>query len=192
MPRKTTITVIEKPKVITLESTMTVKEVEKHQLKVIENSDAWKEHQKQHAGAKLELHSDKKEGEFEKLLGSGPKKKEDVKPEEMTAKKNEQDFEKAAAVTYGRGNGPTEGKKGNIYSGGHDHGTIMASCTCGQTFKTDEEGKTSSYTLKSEDAVKALSAAERSGYKQKSEEGFSAYKRRGSDEDDSPKAYGRR
>lgn len=170
---------------------MTVKEVEKHQLKVIENSDAWKEHQKQHNGAKLELFSDKKEGEFEKLLGSGQKKKEETKMEEPTAKKNEQEFEKAAAVTYGRGNGPTGGKKGNIYSGGHDHGTILASCTCGQTFKADNEGHTSTYALKSEDAVKALSAAERGGYKQKSEEAV-GYKRRGTEEDESPRSYGRR
>ena len=182
MPRKTTITVVERPKVVTIESQVSVKDVEKAQMKVIENSDAWKEHQKQHANARLHMMSDKKEGEFEKLLG---KKEEKVSDEQVNPKKAEDVI--AKAVTYGRGNASEE-KKGNPYFGGHDHGTIMASCDCGQTFKS-QDGNTSTYKLKSEEAVQAISG---NRYQKKEEESVRGYKRGQEPEEETPRTYGRR
>ena len=195
MPRKTTITVVEAPKIVTIDNTLSIKEVEKSQLKVIENSEAWKEHQKQHADAKLQLASEKKEGGFEALLQKQDNKllkaagmTPEAKPDEADKKKKEDSFGQVDNA-YTRGGNIEAKKGGNIYSGGHDHGTIMASCTCGQTFKSDEDGKTATYKLKSEEAVQAISVDK--GYKKNEDTNVRGYKH-GADTDDSPRNYGRR
>jgi hypothetical protein len=78
------------------------------------------------------------------------------------------------------------------YHGGHGPGTMMASCTCGQTFKTDEEGNTQAYKVKTDTA--AAVGSEFGAYKkspQSEQFGMGSYKKKAPHEELEQRKYGR-
>jgi hypothetical protein len=186
MPRLT-LRVHEPEKITNIESTVEIREVERHQIKVIENSDAWKEHQKHHQGAKLSMlgTADEKElSGMEKEVVKETKKQQEKDVEEISQKPK--DAGEQVKFSYKQASGG-EDKEKKAY-GSHSHsGTVMASCNCGQVFKADEEG-VSPYKLGAN--TQAVSPFESQGYKKKDEHG--AYQKKSALEEVNEPKYGRR
>ncbi|HSU73087.1 MAG TPA: hypothetical protein VLJ21_04535, partial [Candidatus Binatia bacterium] len=76
------------------------------------------------------------------------------------------------------------------YHGSHGSGTMMASCTCGQTFKTDDEGNTQTYKIKTDTTSQV--GSEFGAYKKSSSDNFQmgSYKKKPHEEMEARK-YGR-
>ncbi len=188
MPRLT-LRVHEPEKVTNIENKVEIREVERHQLKVIENSDAWQEHMKRHQGAKLTMlgTADEKElGQIEKAIV-----KEDKKQQKDASKSFDEDPKKPqdpleqAKFSYKQA---TTEEKGTKAYGSHTHnGTVMASCNCGQVFKADEQG-VSPYKLGAN--AQAVSPFETMGYKKK-EDGSNSYQKKTPIEEIQEQKYGR-
>ncbi len=181
MPRLT-LRVHEPEKVTTIDAKIEIREVAQQQLKIIENSDAWKEHQKQHAGAKLSMlgtAEDKDLTDIEKTVMKETKKKQEQDSDELAPKKAAQ--EETPKFAYKSTDAKSEAKP--AYGHSHGSGAVMGSCNCGQVFKADEHG-TKPYTLNSN--VSAMNALE--GYKKKDEHG-GTYKRADIPDDDAPRKY---
>ncbi|MBI4150754.1 hypothetical protein HY492_01370, partial [Candidatus Woesearchaeota archaeon] len=186
MPRLT-LRVHEPEKVTNIESKVEIREVERHQIKVIETSDAWKEHQKHHQGAKLTMlgtTDEKALSGMEKEVVKAGKQQQDKDVEEMS--KKPQDPLEQAKFSYKQANA-TEEKDKKAY-GSHSHnGVVMASCNCGQVFKADEQG-VSPYKLGAN--VETVSPFEAMGYKKK-EDGSGSYHKKSAIEEMQDTKYGR-
>lgn len=171
MPRKTKIKVHEPAKMRTLESGITVKEVAKQKLKIIEHSEAWKKHQKQHDDAKLQLmgsqqDSEKLEG-MERVIVQAGEELEEKKPTKEAEEEVEeskapgQEVETTVRGAYAQGgtqieeakgqsaymSGGAESKEGGVHYHGGTGGMVMASCSCGQAFKAEENGEVKPYNI---------------------------------------------
>ena len=173
---KSRIVPIKQAEVTSIESAITIVDVQKAQLKVIENSDAWEEHKKTHAGAQLHVLGigDKKGlGEMEKALLETDKKKQKSDEDSLVPHKKD---EKTPDVSVSYKSGGPEGAK-SAYHSHNSSGAMLASCTCGQTFKADDKG-VSPYKLTTEvtkeDAYS--SKPEGHGYKKKEDEIGGSYK----------------
>lgn len=197
------IQVLEPEKIISIESKITVREVAKGQLKVIENSQAWKEHQKSHKDARLFVlgaaESSKDLGLMEKTITEfakdvtkpleGPRKQKKEQTVEEESRAPGQEVSVKLRGAYASGADKAAEEKGVSYHGGHGAGTVMASCTCGQTFKSDDHG-TQAYKINAD--VKELSPGQDFGaYKKKEPEGFGGYQRKTEKEEFGEMKYGR-
>ncbi len=203
--KKVKITVIKPAEIRTIESKITVREIEKSQLKIIQGSKAWQEHQKTHKGAQLHVLGAREEsrdlGRMENAIIAAAKELAPSEPVQSRRRENkpagdEQEQSMApgqqvttANVTYK--SNTQDQPSGGTYHGGHGAGTIMASCNCGQTFKSDESGETHPYKINTEAKLESPG-----GYgkpKEHEAQGFQSYGRKSLHEEvKESKTYGRR
>lgn len=161
--RSAKIEVIRPDEIISIESKITIREVAKHQLKQIETSKAWQDHQKNHKDARLFVlgaaESSKEVGAMEKTIFEFAKDADKRRDKTAGAAKHNAEFGEEMSKAPGQEVGvkltgayksEASGNQQFSYHGGHGSGTVMASCTCGQTFKTDEDGHTQTYKIKTD------------------------------------------
>jgi hypothetical protein len=173
-PRKPApkIQVITPDEIISIESKVTVREVAKAQLKVIEQSKAWQEHQKAHKDARLSVMGaaeSKDLGPMEKAISTFAREatrqnetpKKGIRPPSFEEEQSRAPGQEVNVKLTGAYKSGAADNQQFSYHGGHGPGTMMASCTCGQTFKTDDDGNTQQYKIKTD----VTSAGDAGSYK---------------------------
>ena len=180
--KRVKITVHKPVEMKTLESGLSVKEVAKEKLKIIEHSDAWKKHQKEHDDAKLQLmgaqDDSEKLGDMEKAIFEAAEevepKKDILEEDTEESKAPGQEVETKIRGSYAGGSqvegaggyaGDSESQGEHRHYAGGTGGMVMATCNCGETFKADESGDVSPYKIGTE-ASETQGAYKKSGEKQ--------------------------